>query len=82
MTSPVVPTKWLTLRETAAYARCSTITVAREIRGGHLRAYRLASRRVWRLRASDVDGWLSGSSGDEPVSFVAPRAEQVKGVSR
>jgi excisionase family DNA binding protein len=83
MTTTDVATKWLTLREAAEYARCSTITLTREIRAGRLRAYRLATRRSWRLQTADVDRWISGnSSGDEPVSFVAPCAGHVKGVPR
>jgi excisionase family DNA binding protein len=76
------PADWGTLKEAAEYARCSTVTLRREIQAGRLRAYRLATRRVWRLRLSDVDRWIAGGSGDEPVPYVAAHAEQVKGVSR
>mgnify|MGYP001244478283 CR=1 FL=1 len=67
-------TNWLTLQEAAAYARCSTVTLAREIRAGRLKAFRLASRRVWGLRVADIDRWMSGDKGEEPVLRVPSRA--------
>jgi excisionase family DNA binding protein len=60
-------TNWLTLQEAAAYARCSTVTLAREIRAGRLNAFRLASRRVWGLRVADIDRWMSGAAGASPI---------------
>ena len=67
-------TTYLTLKEGAAYARCSTVTLAREIRAGRLKAYKLAGRRVWRLRVADIDTWMAGDTGEEPVLHVASRA--------
>jgi excisionase family DNA binding protein len=63
--------EWLTLKEGAEVARCSTVTLAREIRAGRLRAYKLARRRVWRLRRDDIDRGLSGGS-DEPRPYAPP----------
>jgi excisionase family DNA binding protein len=74
MTTADVPTKWLTLKEAAEYARCSTVTLTREIRAEHLRAYRLASRRSFRLQRTDIDRWIAGGSGNEPIPYVLPRA--------
>ena len=67
-------TNWLTLQEAAAYARCSTITLAREIRAGRLNAFRLASRRSWRPRVADIDRWMSGDRGEEPVLRIPSHA--------
>jgi len=67
-------TNWLTLQETAAYARCRTVTLAREIRAGRLNASRLASRRAWRLRVADIDRWMSGDGGEKPVLRVPSHA--------
>jgi excisionase family DNA binding protein len=64
-------TKWVTLTEAADHAHCAAVTLAREIRVGRLKAYKLAGRRVWRLQLSDVDRWIGGS-GEEPVPYVAP----------
>jgi excisionase family DNA binding protein len=64
--------EWGTLNEVAVYARCSPVTLAREIRAGRLKAYKLATRRVWRLRLSDVDRWMAGGSGDESVPYGIP----------
>jgi excisionase family DNA binding protein len=72
MNTTNMPTGWLTLREAADYARCSTVTLTREVRAGRLRAYRLATRRVWRLQAADIDRWIADSR-DEPVVYVTPR---------
>jgi excisionase family DNA binding protein len=67
------PAHWLTLKEAGGYAHCATITLMREIRAGRLRAYKLATRRAWRLRAVDIDSWISGNSGgDEPVPYGIP----------
>lgn len=63
--------EWLTLKEGAEVARCSTVTLAREIRAGRLKAYKLAGRRVWRLRKADIDRWLSGGT-DEPRPYSPP----------
>jgi excisionase family DNA binding protein len=75
VTTTNMPTGWLTLREAAEYARCSTVTIRREVRAGRLRAFRLAGRRTWRLRATDVDRWILGGSADEPVVYTAPRPD-------
>jgi excisionase family DNA binding protein len=68
------PTKYQSLKESAAYVGCSTVTLAREIRAGRLKAYKLAGRRVWRLRVADIDTWMAGDTGEEPVLHVASRA--------
>jgi len=67
-------TRYLSLKEAAAYVGCSTITLAREIRAGRLKAYKLAARRVWRLRATDIDRWMACDSGEERELYVASRA--------
>ena len=66
-------TAYLTLKEGAAYARCSAVTLAWEIRAGRLKAYRLANRRVWRLRVADIDTWMAGGEV-EPAPYVPSRA--------
>jgi excisionase family DNA binding protein len=68
------PAKYLSLKVAAASVGCSTVTLAREIRAGRLRAYRLAGRRVWRLRVADIDAWMAGDKAEEPVLHVASRA--------
>jgi excisionase family DNA binding protein len=66
-------TKYLSLKQVAAYVGCSTVTLAREIRAGRLKAYKLAGRRVWRLQMVDIDSWMAGATVEEPVLHVAPR---------
>lgn len=53
---PVSP--WLSRTDVAAYANVSVATIARAIRGGRLRAFRIASGRAVRLHRDDVDAWL------------------------
>jgi excisionase family DNA binding protein len=49
---------WMTLSEGAQHARVSEATLRREAKAGRLRAYKVGGRRVWRLRADDIDAWL------------------------
>jgi excisionase family DNA binding protein len=49
---------WLTLREAAARARCSTKSLVRAIATGALVAYRVGARRGYVLRPADIDRWI------------------------
>ncbi len=57
-------TPWLTLGESSAYAKTSAATLRRELRTGRLKGHKIGGRRVWRLRAADVDAWLEGGSAE------------------
>ena len=50
------PTVWLTKREAAAHARCSTRTIERAAAAGTLEAHGTPGKRSYRL--ADVDAWL------------------------
>ena len=47
----------LTLREAAAFLRCSPDTVKRRARAGDLPASKIG--RAWRFRREDLDAWLA-----------------------
>jgi len=49
---------WMTRQQAADHAQTSVATIARAIRGGHLRAYRLRGGRSVRVHRDDVDKWL------------------------
>lgn len=58
-----VESPWLNVSEAAAYCRCSRSTVLREARrGARLVAYKLAGRRSWRFRTSDLDNFITSQS--------------------
>jgi excisionase family DNA binding protein len=63
----MAPRRWLTVREAAAYSRCSTVTIAREARAHRLVGYKLARRREWRFTVEDLDRWLM--SGRQPQPY-------------
>ena len=48
----------MSLREAAAHARVSTVTLRREAKNGRLRAYKVGGRRLWRFKQQEVDQWL------------------------
>ena len=56
-------TEWLTPEGAAEYARVAAITIYREIRGGRLKAFRIARGRLWRIRAKDLDEWMTKETG-------------------
>jgi excisionase family DNA binding protein len=59
----------LTPADVAERCQVSPKTVIRAIRAGRLRAYRLGTRGAYRLRASDVEAWLTES---EVQTVVVP----------
>jgi excisionase family DNA binding protein len=61
---------WLRASEAAAHCRCSAKTLLKEVHAGHLRAFRIGSRRGYLFRLVDLDAWLT--SRELPV-VVAPR---------
>jgi excisionase family DNA binding protein len=64
---------WLTKREAAERARCSTSTVERAIRAGHLRAGRAG--RLVRIRVEAVDAWLGDPGPAARASRIAGMAD-------
>jgi excisionase family DNA binding protein len=56
--SALRPRPWLTIEQAAEHAQCGVSTLRREVRAGHLRAFRLAGRKALRFRTSDVDLWV------------------------
>ena len=52
------PRELLTIRETAAYLRCSAETVRRYIRKGYLPVVRVGVKLV-RVSRQDIDAWLA-----------------------
>lgn len=51
-------TPWLTPKEAAGRARCGVKMIYREVKGGRLRAARIAGRRELRMKPEWVDAWL------------------------
>jgi excisionase family DNA binding protein len=58
---------WLTLAEAADHVRASKDTISAAVSRGDLPAYRIGKGREYRLRADEVDEWLS-SRAYEPRS--------------
>lgn len=59
---PTVETSpWLTLRETAARAKCSERVVSHAIKRGRLKAARIGARSLIRVHVLWVDAWLDAS---------------------
>ncbi len=66
-------TSVLTVAQTAEYLQLSEKTVRRMIGDGSLPASKVGNR-TWRIRACDIDGYLSSTSnnqGEEPLPVVA-----------
>lgn len=66
-------TSVLTVAQTAEYLQLSEKTVRRMIGDGSLPASKVGNR-TWRIRACDIDGYLSATSnnqGEEPLPVVA-----------
>jgi excisionase family DNA binding protein len=61
------PSPWLTVRDAAAYARCGTRLLYREVRAGRLRAARVGGRRDLRILTEWLDAWLIVSSEGDPA---------------
>jgi excisionase family DNA binding protein len=57
-----ISSPWLTVAESASYARCGVKLIYREIAAGRLRAARVGGRRDLRLLATWIDEWLTTSS--------------------
>jgi excisionase family DNA binding protein len=55
-----VDSPWLSLAEAAAYAKFHKSTLADALRDGSLRGYQVRPGGDWRIRASDLDAWISG----------------------
>ena len=53
---------WISTREAARRARCSTKLIYRAIGAGKLRASKLMTRREYRFRAEWVDEWIESST--------------------
>ena len=50
--------RWLTVREAAAFSKVSVSTLRRAIRRNRLTAYRVSGGSAIRLDKADVDAWL------------------------
>ena len=64
-----VQTTWLTPKEAAGRARCGVKMIYREVKGGRLRAARIAGRRELRMKPEWVDAWLERTA--TPVEVAA-----------
>ena len=53
---------WLTLKQAAAIAQVSQMTLRREIRSGQLRHIRIGGRKIIRIRAEWLEAWLNFDS--------------------
>jgi excisionase family DNA binding protein len=62
-------TPWLTPKEAAGRARCGVKMIYREVKGGRLRAARIAGRRELRMKPEWVDAWLESTA--TPVEVAA-----------
>ena len=62
-------TPWLTPKEAAGRARCGVKMIYREVKGGRLRAARIAGRRELRMKPEWVDAWLERTA--TPVEVAA-----------
>lgn len=68
-TSPdqtVPPTVWLTKAEAADYARISPRLIQNAVNAGDLQAFAIGRGKEYRLRATDIDTWLT-SRAYEPT---------------
>ncbi len=57
--------RWLTVEEAAAIARVHEQSVRRWLRSGQLRGHLISRRAGYRIRASDLDRFLSGEGSGE-----------------
>ncbi|MBK9241586.1 MAG: helix-turn-helix domain-containing protein [Acidobacteria bacterium] len=54
---------WLTRAQAAARVQLSERTLARAIRLGDLRAFKVgAGKKLWRLKPCDVDAWIEAAA--------------------
>ncbi len=60
----VVPnmTVWLTVAEAAEYVKVSEWTIREAVKLGDLKAYPVGTGRSYRLRAQDIDAWMTSRS--------------------
>ncbi len=66
-----VVTNWMTVREAAAYTRCSVKVLYRAIHTGALRAARVGGRRKIVLHRDWLDGYLEAmAERTQPVPYL------------
>jgi len=53
------PTLWLTKTEAAAYAKVGARLIQDAVNAGHLQAFAIGKGKEYRLRAQDIDTWLT-----------------------
>jgi excisionase family DNA binding protein len=67
---------YLGTREAARRWGVGQDTVLAAIAGGRLPATRPPGSRDWRIRPADLEAFLAGQAGAQPVDFAAKRAER------
>lgn len=67
--TPGTGTRWLTIKEGAAWARCGRRQLYEAVHRGELRAVRVTGRNELRFRESWIDEWLEAS----PATGHPPR---------
>jgi excisionase family DNA binding protein len=53
---------WFTLKQTADYLQCSTVTVMRLLRQGRIAGSQLCDSGKWRIRASSIERMMERSA--------------------
>jgi len=67
--------EWLTVKEAAARAKCSTKLIYHAVKAGKLRASRLGIRLDIRIYEPWLELWLVGLSTPVPINPAAPGVE-------
>lgn len=65
-TAPTHGTLWLTKADAAKYAKIGPKLIANAVAAGELPAYPIGTGREYRLRAIDVDAWMTSRAYEPP----------------
>jgi excisionase family DNA binding protein len=64
VTTVTAQSPWLRVADAAMRAQCARSTIYSEVQEGRLRAARVGSGRILRIRAEWIDDWLEGGAGE------------------
>lgn len=69
------PTTWMTLKQGAAHLTCSPSYLARQVRSGAVRGYKLG--KLWKFAITDLEEFVRRSRAPLPIPFV-PRSRETE----